>query len=98
MRLIDADKALELFRAEYENTKNLIKQGETQLDRLAEGFTEAAHIIKDILPAVDAVPVVRCKDCAFCYKTGYSSGHRCGLYIDFHPVGEDHFCSYGERR
>lgn len=58
MRLIDADNALELFQAEYQNTENLIKQGEKQLDSLAEGYTEAAHIIKHISPTVDAVPVV----------------------------------------
>lgn len=58
MRLIDADNALELFQAEYQNTKNLIKQGEKHLDSLAEGYTEAAHIIKHISPTVDAVPVV----------------------------------------
>ena len=55
--------ALELFRVEYQNTENLIKQGEKQLDSLAEGYTEAAHIIKHISPTVDAVPVVRCRDC-----------------------------------
>lgn len=65
MRLIDADNALELFRAEYQNTENLIKQGEKQLDSLAEGHTEAAHIIKHISPTVDAVPVVRCMECKF---------------------------------
>lgn len=58
MRLIDADNALELFRAEYQNTKNLIKQGEKHLDSLAEGYTEAAHIIKHISQTVDAAPVV----------------------------------------
>ena len=63
MRLIDADEALRLFGKEYEETKELIQNGETQLDNLAEGFTEADHIIKYVLPTVDAVPVVRCKDC-----------------------------------
>lgn len=63
MRLIDADEALRLFGEEYEETKELIHNGETQLDSLAEGFTEAYHIIKYVLPTVDAVPVVRCKDC-----------------------------------
>lgn len=57
MRLIDADNALELFRAEYQNTESLIKQGEKQLDSLAEGYTEAAAIIKHISLTVDAVPV-----------------------------------------
>lgn len=62
-RLIDADIALRLFGEEYEETKELIHNGETQLDSLAEGFQEAHHIIKYVLPTVDAVPVVRCRDC-----------------------------------
>ncbi len=44
-----------LFGEEYEETKELIHNGETQLDSLAEGFTEAYHIIKYVLPTVDAV-------------------------------------------
>ena len=63
MRLVDVDEALRLFGEEYEKTKELIHNGESQLDSLAEGFTEAHHIIKYVLPTVDAVPVVRCKDC-----------------------------------
>lgn len=90
MRLIDADEALRLFGEEYEETKELIHNGETQLDNLAEGFTEADHIIKYVLPTVDAVPVVRCKDCAHLYGTLCTV---CGLL----PQPDD-FCSYGERR
>lgn len=63
MRLIDADNALKAFAAEYRKTKELIDSGESHLDNLAEGFTEAAHIVKYIATTVDAVPVVRCKDC-----------------------------------
>lgn len=88
MRLIDADEALKLFGEEYEKTKELIHNGETQLDSLAEGFTEADHIIKYILPTVDAVPVVRCKDCKYLYGTICAF---CGLL----PQPDD-FCSYGE--
>jgi hypothetical protein len=92
MRLIDADEALRLFGEEYEETKELIHNGETQLDSLAEGFTEAYHIIKYVLPTVDAVPVVRCKECKWaggdfvCYR---------GVMVQHKP--ED-FCSYGERK
>lgn len=90
MGLIDADEALRLFGEEYEETKELIHSGETQLDNLAEGFTEAGHIIKYVLPTVDAVPVTRCKDCAHLYGTLCTV---CGLL----PQPDD-FCSYGERR
>lgn len=92
MRLIDADEALRLFGKEYEETKKLIHNGETQLDSLAEGFTEARHIIKYVLPTVDAVPVVRCKDCK--YRAG-TPGQPNILCAQMH---EDDFCSYGERR
>lgn len=95
MRLIDADNALELFRVEYRNTKNLIKQGEKQLDSLAEGYTETAHIIKHISPTVDAVPVVRCKDCKHHYDCGVHFCDRLGMDC---PDDSDFFCSYGERK
>lgn len=95
MRLIDADNALELFRAEYQNTKNLIKQGEKHLDSFAEGYTEAAHIIKHILPTVDAVPVVRCEDCKHHYDCGVHFCDRLGMDC---PDDSDFFCSYGERK
>lgn len=101
MRLIDADEALRLFGKEYEKTKELIHNGETQLDSLAEGFTEAHHIIKYVLPTVDAVVVTRCKDCkylrvwnqkdlyAFCPKTNF-------VFLPFQADTRTHFCSLGE--
>lgn len=95
MRLIDANNTLELFRAEYQNTEKLIKQGEKQLDSLAEGYTEAAHIIKHISPTVDAVPVVRCKDCKHHYDCGVHFCDRLGMDC---PNDSDFFCSYGERK
>ncbi len=91
MRLIDADEALRLFGKEYEETKELIQNGETQLDNLAEGFTEADHIIKYVLPTVDAMPVVRCKDCK------HEFGGSC-IICGFQKRKPDDFCSYGERK
>ena len=97
MRLGDVDEALRLFGEEYEKTKELIHNGETQLDNLAEGFTEAYHIIKYVLPTVDAVPVVRCKDCKHSYED------LDGLCCSYGPsvdcvVSDFHFCANGERK
>ena len=61
-RLIDYDEIRSLFSAQYKETVRLIHNGETHLDNLAEGFTEADRIIRNI-PSVDAVEVVRCRDC-----------------------------------
>lgn len=100
MRLIDADEALRLFGKEYEKTKELIHNGETQLDSLAEGFTEAHHIIKYVLPSVDAVVVTRCKDCK---HKGWVQEPCHGKSVDYCRVWdctlrnlESTFCSYGE--
>lgn len=96
-RLIDANEALELFRVNYANTERLIKLGETQLDSLAEGYTEAAHIIKHILPSVDAVPVVRCKDCEHTYESFRRLVCDHGVCKGC-TVREDFFCADGVKR
>lgn len=58
------------------------------------------HAMKKIkaAPAVDAVEVVRCKDCKWlCSGFGtYSCAKHTGLAL-IKPDGSD-FCSYGERR
>ena len=100
MRLIDADEALRLFDEEYEETKELIHNGETQLDSLAEGFTEAHHIIKYVLPTVDAVVVTRCKDCVHWDDDpdtyGTDDGPKGKCMKSFETMCADDFCSYGE--
>lgn len=58
MRLIDADACPKLFNKEFKETMRLISQGETHLDNLAEGFTEANRVIQSI-PTVDAADVLR---------------------------------------
>lgn len=97
MRLIDADNALKAFAAEYRKTKELIDSGESHLDNLAEGFTEAAHIVKYIATTVDAVPVVRCKDCKHSWEDlgGLTCSH--GVCVDCVVLG-DFYCANGERK
>ena len=96
MRLIDYNEIRKLFSEEYKKTAQLIRDGETHLDNLAEGFVEADRVIFK-LPDVDAVEVVRCKDCQ--YYEPFATGCDemvCGLDDLFrNPVD---FCSNGERR
>ena len=49
------------------------------------------------LPVVDAVPVVRCKDCKHSYVT---IGARCCSYGAFYDVAvpDDFFCALAERK
>lgn len=106
MRLIDADALPKLLDAEYKQTMKLIWAGEKHLDNLAEGFTEASHIAKYIAPTVDAVPVVRCKDCkhyrnypnGLCYLHTEPKTNSRGYSGDAVCVEPEDFCSYGERK
>ena len=44
-RLIDYNEVRELFDKEFKETMKLIEDGETHLDNLAEGFTEADRVL-----------------------------------------------------
>ena len=57
-RYIDVENIRTLFNDEYKKTLELIQQGETHLDNLAEGFKEASDIINQ-LPTADVKEVVR---------------------------------------
>ena len=62
--------------------------------------SEVIEAVKDA-PTIDAVPVVRCKDCKHCTPDenivgGYGD---CFYKDDIHSiVNADDFCSYGERK
>lgn len=55
-------------------------------------------------PTVDAVPVVRCKDCVYCkrFNDVWYLPKRdellCTLYVETYHTTENDFCSRGERR
>lgn len=99
MRLIDADAALErvklysFYDVEWTCTGATVK-----------------HIIHDAIdnaPTVDAVPIVRCKDCKFSREHNQDERYiSCEAlictnseFIDcgWNPVWPDDFCRYGER-
>ena len=82
MRLIDADAAVKLLRG-----KCVAKYPVTFCIGL---FAAADEIAK--LPTVDAVEVVRCRDCKHYGTSG------CAMDAVSFDVTEESFCSYGERR
>ena len=102
MRLIDAEKLPKIFDEEYKKTMQLVKDGEKHLDNLAEGFAEAIHIVQYIAPSVDAVPVVRCRECQYWYADpdtyGASDGPKGTCDNTWAKTAYDDFCSFGERR
>lgn len=54
-RYIDVENIRKLFDNEYKSTRKLINEGETHLDNLAEGFSEATRVL-DMIPTADVVP------------------------------------------
>ena len=92
MRLIDADSA-KLSVSDY-------KIFRCQLG----GLMDVAEFIDD-QPTIDAVPVVRCRECQHWKPTGSKAGNS---FSDMEYIGgceftkycrrESDFCSYGERK
>lgn len=91
-RLIDADK-LHYIREWFEDS------GKSEVVVFAKEIDEA--------PTVDAVPVIRCKDCIYWEEycrivDGVASDHVCSLKRELdgtmHRVKADDYCSWAERK
>lgn len=81
MRLIDAD-ALEC---------------DTDWSEYADDYISYSKFAIDNAPTIDAVPVVRCKDCK--YRDPEDKKCDCGHAILWQlPRDDDWFCADGERR
>ena len=96
MRLIDADTVSKLFDAEFKETIKLICEGETHLDNLAEGFCEAYRVIQN-MPTVDAVPVVRCRECEYAKNAKVNKKGFLICPASHMEIVDDDYCSCGER-
>ena len=84
MRLIDADRALEIVRDQGIAHPN------------AYHLTNYATLILREAPTVDAVEVVRCWECKYHEDTNVTEFKHCCL-ID-KTVRYNDFCSYGKRK
>lgn len=91
-RLIDANALIgKSIAVQAPRTSLTLLPGQQWMD------TVHAVRITDIMsePTVDAVEVVRCKDCRYCQHD--SNGFWC--FNDYeHNLQPDDFCSYGERK
>ena len=93
MRLIDADALIEKFNEKANMAECLVD--ERTAERFAT-FCALADAVKE-MPTVDAVPVIRCKDCTFGHYIDHGHMHclhPCGLTTNM----SDDFCSYAERK
>ena len=77
MRLIDADEAIINFGFEW--------------DDIPPTREEFVRFLKK-QSIIDAVPVVRCRECK------YHNKPTCPMRLSFNWTKDDDFCSYGERK
>lgn len=71
--------------------------GCTVWDESGERTADEVESIIDRVPSVDVAPVVRCKDCKF--YTSMRTDIKTGICdLNVHHMGDDGFCSYGERK
>lgn len=98
MRLIDADALTKWLRTNKANV-NLLDYNTSAT------YAECITMV-EAMETIDAVPVVRCKDCKHYNKSLYEDGGVCDLidYImdgyyhgTFEEKKPDDFCSCGER-
>ena len=99
MRLIDADALMDVIRQhEY---RLATKQGSIDYGMFTLGIQQAV----DEQQTIDAVPVVRCRECKYWKPSGSKAGNS---FSDMEYIGgceftnyyrtESDFCSYGERK
>ena len=82
-RLVDAD----VFIRDLTAMKSVYDA--IALDGMIKALNEA--------PTVDAMEVVRCRDCKHCDPENLRCDHPMGTNLPLHRKPDD-FCSYGERR
>ena len=86
MRLIDANRAIEIVRDQRIAHPN------------AYHLTNYATLILQEAPTVDAVEVVRCRDCLYYTPVDDNTG-KCAFLIGEHQyVVPDGYCYLGERK
>lgn len=95
MRLIDVDNVI----FEFNRMLDIADERNARPDQKEEfktirTYIEWARYVVECAPTVDAVEVVRCKDCKFFVKA--KDWFACQKwYMD---IRKDDFCSYGERK
>lgn len=91
MRLVDADLPRGRMESLYEHHLEMRNFS-------ADGAVYDCLEILDEAPTVDAVPVVRCKDCVY-WQSGENEAEKWEYCRRHHiDIGPHSFCSHGERR
>ena len=103
-RLIDANAVVKAILEERDKIPRTVPTAPYELgtekpfragDQMRGGIRKALRCIEQAT-TVDAVPVVRCKDCTRCVM--YRGVPFCNKWRTFPDIELNDFCSYGERK
>lgn len=90
--LIDRNEILKVLTHRVKgNEENHIILGTNNTLSLVEEWVRS-------IQTVDAVPVVRCKDCKYWFKNNGHDKSNCPIVDPHIWIDDDGFCSYGERK
>lgn len=105
---VEVAKWKEFYKAEDEE---ICKLGDFEYDYTVKAAVCELNLVDEWIEnnSVDAVEVVRCKDCSFGIKDDFDDTWQCvksaeydeetDMYFGFSSYhGEDFYCAYGERR
>lgn len=111
-RPIDADTLIERLEKVYESLMSEVKDANDNPDKYTSKFIPAmtcrmdgivdAEIVINNAPTINAVEVIRCKDCivseTFQRDSNGTTERYCKAFTYLRMVADDDYCSYGERR
>ena len=101
MRLIDATEVIQNIVAERDKIPyELVSEKPNQHGNSMRGGIRKALRCIEQAPTVDAVPVVRCRECKHYDTADFDGDILCGctLHSAMVDITPDSFCSYGERK
>ena len=99
MRLIDADNVI----FEFNRMLDIADERNARPDQKEEfktirTYIEWARYVVECAPTVDAVEIVRCKDCRWYKFETWADKPYCAFGRTWQDTDEDDFCSHGERK
>ena len=99
MRLIDADKFYDELKERSDAALKWYKEETDEENKTKAGasvitFCEV-KLTLDNQPTIDAVPVVKCRDCKFNYANYIPCEDSCFKFADL-PISKDFYCACGE--
>ena len=106
MRLIDANKVVREILAERDKIPRTVSPAPYEPgtekpyhagDQMRGGIRKTLRCIEQA-PTVDAVPVVRCRECKYRFKNNGHNKDGCPIIDANIWMDDDDFCSHGERK